>query len=144
MAIVLFDSNILIDHLLGIRQATIELAGYDDAAISAICWIEATCLLTPEKIAVFDQDLADAGINILQTTPDIMRRAAELRGGHSLPTGAKRPRLPDCIIRASAESQGRVIVTRNPDDFGGLANPMVRVPYKLIDGVVTDVRPLPP
>lgn len=144
MAIALFDSNILIDHILGVEAAAAELAAYDDAAISAIRWMEATCLLTPEKIAVFDQDLADAGIVILQTTPDIMRRAAELRGGHSLPAGVRKPKLPDCIIRATAESQGRIIVTRNPDDFGGIPSPMVRVPYQLIGGVVTDVLPLPP
>lgn len=36
MAIVLFDTNILIDHTLGIAQATAELSAYGDAAISAI------------------------------------------------------------------------------------------------------------
>lgn len=40
MAIVLFDTNILIDHTLGFKEATAELAGYDDAAISAISWID--------------------------------------------------------------------------------------------------------
>ncbi len=43
MAIVLFDSNILIDHILGYREATVELAAYDDAVISSISWMEA-CL----------------------------------------------------------------------------------------------------
>lgn len=40
MAVVLFDTNILIDHTAGIIEATRELAGYDDAAISAINWME--------------------------------------------------------------------------------------------------------
>ncbi|MFS2007189.1 PIN domain-containing protein [Duganella sp. CT11-25] len=111
--------------------------------MSAINWIEVTCALTPAGIVQFDQDLADAGIVVLQTTPDIMRRASEIRSGRNLLAGTKTPKLPDCIIWATAEIEGRTIVTRNPDDFGGNTNPLVRVPYKNIGGVVTDVQPLP-
>lgn len=141
MAVVLFDTNILIDHTLGIMAATRELAGYDDGAISTINWIEVACALTQTGIAQFDQDLNDAGIIVLQTTPAIMRRAAEIRSGRNLPAAMKAPKLPDCIIWATAEIEGRMIVTRNPDDFGGAANPSVRVPYKNIDGVITEVLP---
>ena len=141
MAIVLFDTNILIDHTLGIMAATRELAGYDDGAVSTVNWIEVACSLTPMGIAQFDQDLDDAGIVILQTRPDIMRRAAEIRSGRSLLGTMKAPKLPDCIIWATAEIEGRMIVTRNPDDFGGIANPFVRVPYKNTNGVITDVLP---
>jgi predicted nucleic acid-binding protein len=50
MAIVLFDTNILIDHTLGIMAATRELAGYDEGAISTINWIEVACALSrPES-----------------------------------------------------------------------------------------------
>lgn len=69
MAIVLFYTNILIDHTLGIAQATAELSAYDDAAISAISRMETACKLMPAQIAVFDASLADAGIDIIQTTP---------------------------------------------------------------------------
>ncbi|HEU5436453.1 MAG TPA: hypothetical protein VFU95_08550 [Telluria sp.] len=75
MAIVLFDSHILIDHLLGIAQATIEPGSCDDAAVSAISWMEAACKLTPPQIALFDASLADAGVKVIQTTPLIMRGA---------------------------------------------------------------------
>ncbi len=75
MARVIFDTNILIDHTLGIIEATRELAAYDDAAISAVNWMEVACALTPSQVAQFDQDLADVGIVVLQTTVDIMRRA---------------------------------------------------------------------
>jgi catabolite regulation protein CreA len=75
MAIVLLDSNILVDHLLAVRQETIEVAGYDAPAISAICWVAAARRLTLKEIAVFDQDLTDARIVILQAA-----------GGHSLNT----------------------------------------------------------
>lgn len=75
MAIVLFDSHIRIDHLLGIAQATIEPGSCDDAAVSAISSMEAACKLTPPQIALFDASLADAGVKVIQTTPFIMRGA---------------------------------------------------------------------
>jgi predicted nucleic acid-binding protein len=84
MGLVLFDTNILIDHTAGIIEATRELSGYDDAAISAINWMEVACALT-----------------------------------------------------------SRLIITRDPDGFGGRQNPHVRVPYKNTHGVITDVLPLP-
>lgn len=142
MAIVLFDTNILIDHTLGIWEASRELAGYDNAAISTINWIEVTCALTEAGRAQFERDLADAGIVILQTTLEIMRSAAEIRSGRNLTVGMRAPKLPDCIIWATAEVEGRTIVTRHPDDFGGIANPGVRVPYKNTNGVISDVQPL--
>ena len=59
MVKVLFDSNIVIDHLLGHEEANIEMAAYDDAAISAITWIEATVKLDDEATARFDERLAE-------------------------------------------------------------------------------------
>ena len=134
---ILFDTNILIDHTLGILQATEELARYDDAAVSAISWMETTCKLSQHQVAVFDADLARAGIRIMQTTPAIMRRAAALRG-------QTLKKLPDCIIRATAELDGRVVVTRNAVDFGGCSSTRIRVPYKLMEGSVIPLRPLQP
>ena len=134
---ILFDTNILIDHTLGILQATEELARYDDAAVSAISWMETTCKLSQRQVAVFDADLARAGIRIMQTTPAIMRRAAALRG-------QTLKKLPDCIIRATAELDGRVVVTRNAVDFGGCSSTCIRVPYKLMEGSVIPLRPLQP
>lgn len=136
MAIVLFDSNILIDHVLGIKEASAELAAYEDAAISTIGWMETACMLTPEQVLGFDRDLENAGIVTLQTTASIMRKSAIIRG-------QRRGKLPDCIIWATAEMDGRLIVTRDPNGFGGTGNPMVRVPYKNTAGVITDVMPLP-
>ncbi len=136
MAIVLFDTNILIDHTLGIQQATVELCGYDDAAISVISWMETACKLTPAQIAVLDASLADAGIEIIQTTPFIMRAAARLRGRTS-------KKLPDCIILATAEAHGRLVITRNVSDFGATTRAKVRIPYRLTNGIISDVAPLP-
>jgi predicted nucleic acid-binding protein len=49
MALVLFDSNIIIDHTLGYFEARSEIAACDHAAISAITWMEATCKLSSRQ-----------------------------------------------------------------------------------------------
>lgn len=136
MALALFDTNILIDHLAGIWEATEELAAYDDGAISTISWMEVACKLTSPQLMLFCSDLSRAGIKIIQTTPGIMRRAAMLRGA----SGRK---LPDCIIMATAELQDRIIITRDVLDFDNNGCARVRVPYRLQHGQVFDVRPIP-
>lgn len=140
MDLVLFDTNILIDHTLGIWAATVELGSHENAAISAVGWMETACKLHRRQVDIFDDSLLEAGIVVLQTTPFIMRRAAQLRGKTS-------KKLPDCIILATAEIGGRVVVTRNAADFGGTSGAetrvAVRIPYRLTNGVVTEVTPLP-
>lgn len=133
MALAVFDTNILIDHLAGIREATEELAAYDDSAISTISWMEVACKLTMPQVNIFSADLSRAGIKIIQTTPSIMRRAAMLRGL----SGRK---LPDCIIMATAELQDRIIITRDQLDFNDQCCARVRIPYRLQHGRVVDVR----
>jgi hypothetical protein len=79
MVSVLFDSNIVIDQTLGILEASLELAAYDDAALSVITWMEATVKLDAEAIVKFDQRLGAAGIRIVHTNDAIMRLASQLR-----------------------------------------------------------------
>jgi len=140
MAIVLFDTNILIDNFTGIREAVVELTNYNDAVISSITWMEVACKMSQTEKQNFKALLAAAGIQIVHPDDDIMERTAEIRG-NSLVTPPK-IKLPDCIIRATAESQGRLVVTRNPSDFGG-EGPMVRVPYDLVNGVAVNVKAPP-
>ena len=132
MVSVLFDINIVIDQTLGIVEAAEELAAYDDAALSVITWMEATVKLDAAAIAKFDQRLAGAGIRIIHTNDPIMRLASQLRN-----TSGKK--LPDCIIRATALYEGRIVVTRNPGDFGGLL--ACHVPYEMVNGKIINVRP---
>jgi predicted nucleic acid-binding protein len=140
MAIVLFDTNILIDHLAGYDAATTELANYDDAIISSLTWIEVACKMTLAQQGQFDALLAASGIKIAHLNDDIMVRAAAIRRD-SIANPPKFP-LPDCIIRATAEVSGRIIVTRNPAHFGGVG-PMVRVPYEIVNGAAVNVAPSP-
>ena len=60
MAIVLFDTNILIDHFNNVDEATNELLAYDDAAISAITWIELACKFNDTDKQAFAELLAAA------------------------------------------------------------------------------------
>jgi predicted nucleic acid-binding protein len=66
---------------------------------------------------------------VIHPNANIMRRAAAIRG-YSLSIGPRKIPLLDCIIRATAEAYGRVIITRNPRDFYGI-NSHVRTPYAL-------------
>ena len=50
MAIVLFDTNIFIDHFKQHHEATEELLNYVDSVISSITWIEVACRFSePDK-----------------------------------------------------------------------------------------------
>jgi predicted nucleic acid-binding protein len=140
MALVLFDTNILIDYFAGYNAATIELASFQDAIISSLTWIEAACKLTLAEQRQFDALLARTGIKIVHMNDDIMLRATEIRR-NSLSNPPKIS-LPDCVIRATAEASGRIVVTRNPADFGGIG-PMVRVPYEMVNGSAVNIAPPP-
>jgi predicted nucleic acid-binding protein len=91
----------------------------------------------PGRQANLQTQRAAAGILIVHPDDDIMERAAEIPGD-SLLTLPK-IKLPDCVIRATAESQRRLVITRNPIDFGG-EGPMVHVPYELVNGVAMHVK----
>lgn len=122
-----------------VPEAIMEVvAEYDSRIISAISWMEVACQLTPQQIAHFRLQLLMADIDVVQTTEAIMISAAAIRK-HSLATNTKKV-LPDCIIRATAEVEGRVIITRNAKDFGG-PGPFVRVPYDMVGGKVFNIRP---
>jgi len=140
MEIVLFDTNILIDNLEGHAAAVVELTSYDDAIISSITWMEVACKMDSigrERFKVF---LAGAAIRVVHLNDDIMERAATLRG-HSI-THPPKYSLPDCIVRATAEVEGRLIITRNPADFGG-EGARVRVPYDIVAGVAVNIKAPP-
>lgn len=145
MGIVLFDTNILIDYNDNVEAALIELSRYDDAAISSITWMETCCLMSQAEICLFELSIAGAGIKVVHESDAVMRRATQLRHD-SLQTarkkGGKGVKLPDCIIHATAQVEGRIIITRNARDFGG-KGPQVHVPYLLTKGTVTMLKPLP-
>ncbi|XLZ72607.1 PIN domain-containing protein [Massilia sp. SR12] len=136
----LLDSNILMDLMNGIQAAYDEIDYDDDLAISAITWMEVVVGLNAAAVLQFEAALTQAGIRTIHTNQTISRLTAAIRQGNL------RLKLPDAIVGATANAEGRLVVTRNPKDFG--AN-QVRVPYdcKWDDaskrGNVTNVTPAP-
>jgi len=117
----LYDTNILIDYLNGIKASRTELAGATDPAISTITWIEVMAGVSPPIEDTVRRFLAS--FRQLAVTPEVAELAVAIRR-------ALKIKLPDAIILATAQVDGRTLVTRNTRDFGaGTAG--VRVPYRV-------------
>lgn len=117
-----FDSNILIDALNGVAAARMEIARVDDRWISRLTWIEVLSKERGGTIPVIERFLG--GFTIDEVSAEIATRAAQLRRQRSS------LKLPDAVILASAQSGGRILVTRNTKDFPATL-PGVRIPYIL-------------
>lgn len=121
-----FDANILIDALAGFPPARSEIqravAVGNRPWISRMAWIEVLSkgneAVVRDTVAFLDRFGMD------EIDEEISLRAAALR--------RDRPRLksPDAIILATAQTRGRVLVTRNTKDFPA-EMPGIRVPYTL-------------
>jgi len=121
MVSVLFDTNILIDYLNGVKQARTELERYSDKAISLITWMEVMVGAVPQTEEATRRFLSTF-IN-LPIDDQVSRLAVSLRKNHKI-------KLPDAIVWATAQANKRIFVTRNTRDF--LPNePGIRFPYQL-------------
>lgn len=132
---VIFDSNILIDHLNGVTEAYTEILYYTERQISAITWMELMTAFKAksEKGVMSETDYAGAVAFLnafarIDIDFAIMERAAELRGHSMVLGGKKKIALPDAIIKATSEVLGRMLITRNTKDFDS-SHALVRVPY---------------
>jgi predicted nucleic acid-binding protein len=113
------DTNILVDYLQGIPQASVELALYTSPAISVVSWIEVMAGTTAQNemaVRAFLQSF-----ELLEIDARTAERAAFLRK-------TKRIKLPDAVIWATAQVGQCLVVTRNSRDFDA-SDPGVRVPY---------------
>lgn len=117
----LFDTNILIDYLSGVPEARTELARHSSKAISVITWMEVLIGVSPETEPGTRAFLE--GFERIELDGDIAEASVAIRR-----TG--RMKLPDAVILASAQTTGRLLVTRNTKDFSE-DDPGVRVPYHL-------------
>ena len=117
----LFDTNILIDYLNGIEAAKQEIERFPNAAISTITWIEVMVGTTPDEEPATRQFLSR--FRLIPVSPDVSERAVKIRQ-------ETRIRLPDAVIRASAEAEEALLISRNTKDFPE-DEPWVRVPYVL-------------
>jgi predicted nucleic acid-binding protein len=116
----LFDTNILIDYLVGRREAETELARYPERLTSVVSWMEVLAgARTDAEEDVIDLFLRD--FTVVDVTRAVAREAVAIRR-------TRRIRLPDAIVWAAARTESALLVTRNTRDFGR-DEPGVRVPY---------------
>lgn len=115
-----FDTNILIDYLVGRDAARREFERYPRRAISIVTWMELQIGSQSEEEAdVIDLFLRE--FRTIEISRSIARRAVEIRR-------RTRVRLPDAIIWATAETEQAVLLTRNSKDFP-TNDATVRIPY---------------
>ncbi|MBV9062672.1 MAG: type II toxin-antitoxin system VapC family toxin [Alphaproteobacteria bacterium] len=117
----LFDTNILLDYLKGIEAAELEFSRYHDIAISVVSRIEVLVGVTheiePDVRSFLDH------LPTVQLGTAVAERTVALRRLH-------RVKLADAIIWASAQMEGRLLVTRDRKDFPS-DDPGIRMPYRV-------------
>jgi len=118
----LFDTNILIDYLNGVDAAKEEVERTRERYISIITWMEVLAGAQDDA----EEDVIDMFLRefrVVDLTRRIAREAMELRR-------ARRIRLPDAMILATAKAESALLVTRNTKDFpeGELG---IRMPYQV-------------
>ena len=117
-----YDTVILIDALCDIEPAKRELVRSRRNWISRITWIEVLAGAGTEDAGPVEEFLSY--FSVIELSEDIGRRAALIRAQH------RKIRLPDAIIWASAQTSGRILVTRNTKDFPAQM-PGIRIPYAI-------------
>lgn len=117
----LFDTNILIDNLNAVQQAREEIGRFENRAISIITWMEVMVGAKADLVEPTRHFLG--GFRVIQVDDEIANRAVDLQRRHRI-------KLPDAIIWATAQITGRLLVTRNTNDFppGDVG---IREPYTL-------------
>lgn len=116
----IFDTNILIDYLVGITEARREFDRHSRRGISIVTWMELQVgSRTEAESDVIDLFLRE--FKVLEVTRPVARRAVDLRR-------RTRVRLPDAIIWATAQLESVPLVTRNTKDFPP-TEPGIRIPY---------------
>ena len=115
----LFDTNILIDHLNAVPHAREEIGRFESRAISIVSWMEVMAGADGELVEPTRRFLD--GFTVIALDDEIALRAVELRRAHRI-------KLPDAVIWATAQTAGRLLVTRNTRDFPP-DDPGVRNPY---------------
>jgi predicted nucleic acid-binding protein len=118
---VLFDSNILIDYLLGIEEARKELELYNEHYISVITKME--ILVGTSKV---NEEITREFLSSF-TIIDLTQEIAEIAIGIRKKTKIK---LPDAIIWATAKSFNGLLITRNIKDFSSQAAD-IKIPYQI-------------
>ena len=123
-----FDANILIDYLNGIEQAKDEINRYSHILISSITWMEVLVGATKDNEAITRAFLSrfeqiPVSFEQIPVSSEIAEKAVMVRKESKI-------RLPDAIIKATADCENALLISRNTKDFLE-DDPSVRVPYRL-------------
>ena len=121
MSIALFDTNIVIDALNGIEQADTEYQRYQRVYLSLITWMEV--MVGVDDSDTLTADFLQAYFIVLPITRDIAEQAVIVRRQNRI-------KLPDAIIKATAQIHSALLVTRNTRDFPENSED-IRIPYQL-------------
>jgi predicted nucleic acid-binding protein len=115
---VLIDSDVLVWLTRGHLGAAQRLNVLDPWVISVVTYIElAQGCRDKKELARLRQGLSARRTHIVQITPAISTRAAELVDALALSHGM---RLADALIAATAVEQGTVLLTANLKHFGAV------------------------
>ncbi|CAN7196742.1 PIN domain-containing protein [Pseudoduganella sp. LjRoot289] len=142
MVKVIFDTNILIDHFDGIKEALDELARYDDVAISTITWSEVMSLPAASSHELEDMRAVMRGFVLYDVDAEVAEEAAAMRRAAKA-AGVRIPKTADAIVLATARLSNRRLISRDTRAFSPVE---IHVPYKLEkdkDGNVLNLVPLP-
>jgi len=116
-----FDTDIVVDWLRGIPQASRELKRYSKHRMSRLSWME---LLSAEPLESRDAlETILAAFEVIELDARISAAAADIGRRAGLP-------LTRAAILATAQCSGAIFITRNTTDFPATM-PGIRVPYTL-------------
>lgn len=117
-----FDTNILIDYLNGVRAAKKELSRYSSRQISIITYIE---VMVGSQNESEEQALRGflSSFEVLELTAKVAKEAISIRKQTRL-------KIPDSIVYATARTQGCILVSRNTKELKR-EWPDIRVPYEI-------------
>jgi len=118
----LCDTNIVIDLLSGLPQASRELEKYEEIFLSRITWME-VLVGAPDHATDELWRRWLGNFNIVELDEPIATEAVGLRRTHRI-------KLPDAIVWASARSRDLLLLTHNSKDYPK-SEPGIRIPYKL-------------
>ena len=117
----LFDTNILIDYLIGHDQAKQEIEQYEKPQISIITKMEILVGATEENEEVVREFLES--FCVISLNEEISDIAIEIRRKNKI-------KLPDAIIWASAKFANSLLITRNTKDFP-MHSSDIKIPYNI-------------
>ena len=117
-----FDTNILVDYLKGVRAAKEELDRYRVRQISIITFIE---VMVGAKNAAEESAIRGflATFEVLELSAEIAQEAISIRKELRL-------KIPDAIVYATARTQGCILVSCNSKELKQ-DWPDIRIPYRI-------------